>query len=72
MAWVEAEDEGSIGFAEEFADDAGDGVGDEEFAGEVAFGELFTFGPEAELHVSEEEETFEEGFVELGGVSCGD
>lgn len=37
----------------------------------MAFGELFTFGPETELHVSEEEEAFEGGFVELGGVSSG-
>lgn len=38
----------------------------------MAFWEGGSFDPEAELDVDEEEEAFEAGFVELGGVAGGD
>lgn len=72
MAWIEVENEGGVGFAEDFAERASDCVADEAFACELSFGEGRAFGPEAELNVDEEEEAFECGFVELGGVSWRD
>ena len=70
LAFGEAVDEG-VGFAELFADDAEDGVEDEEETGEEAVRGVREFFADGEED-GEEEEAFEGGFVELGRMARGE
>ena len=70
MAFGEAEDGfgAAVGLAVVFEGDAGDGVEEEEEAGEDAVGEFGVFDAEGEEDDGDEE-AFAEGFIKLGGVA---
>lgn len=70
MAFGEAEDRlgAAVGLAVVFEGDAGDGVEEEEEAGEDAVGEFGVFDAEGEEDDGDEE-AFAEGFIKLGGVA---
>jgi hypothetical protein len=70
LAFGEAVDEG-VGFAELLADDAEDGVEDEEETGEESVRGVREFLADGEED-GEEEEAFEGGLVELGGMARGE